>query len=420
MIRLGRSPNPLLGILVLAVSNAACEGASERTTSLGVTRVDSAGVVIVTSETAADDVAAYATLDSVPTLRLGSADGVAEEQFGHVAGLAPLSDGGVAVLDQQAAEVRVFGPDGTYLRAIGHKGEGPGELAYPFALASLARDVLVVYDWGNGRVTHFTLDGEVDRISTLQLGGHERPYFASFFGDGSMVGYLRLEGVRQRLNTNDQPAFLLDSAALVLTDSNGVLKDTIGVFPGFEVVSRVYRMGDDVSIGMVPAAFARTLVFAAVPNGVWVGFSDDFSLRLVDPNDGRVTRILRAPGLQRPLTNREADAVLDSALASATEPEDRRTTEEWYEVSPRSAQRPAYDRLVVDDEGRLWLRDWPGAYSDVEHWWVFDREGALLGSADAPRRAQLIAVRNGQAWALLQDDLGVECVVRYTMHTLGV
>jgi hypothetical protein len=130
-------------------------------------------------------------------------------------------------------------------------------------------------------------------------------------------------------------------------------------------------------------------------------------------------RILRAPGLQRPLTAAEAEAVLDSALASAEKPDDRRMTQEWYDASPRAPRRPAYDRLVVDDEGRLWLRDWPGAHTDVEHWWVFDREGALLGSADAPRRARLMAVRHGQAWGLQQDDLGVEYVVRYALHTVG-
>ena len=43
----------------------------------------------------------FATLDSVPGLRLGSLDGTPEEQFGTVSDVLPLADGGVAVLDGQ-------------------------------------------------------------------------------------------------------------------------------------------------------------------------------------------------------------------------------------------------------------------------------------------------------------------------------
>jgi len=71
---------------------------------------------------------------------------------------------------------------------------------------------------------------------------------------------------------------------------------------------------------------------------------------------------------------------------------------------------------VVDDQGHLWLRDWPGAHTDCELWWVFDRDGGLLGSAHAPRGLHLTAVRDGQAWGVVRDDLDVQYVVRYGVH----
>lgn len=416
MTRFGARHPSSLGVLALALSAAACGGGSGHPPSARVTRTDSAGIEIVSNETPADAVPVFATLDSAPSLRLGSADGAKEEQFGSITGVAPLSDGSVAVLDGQAAEVRVFGPNGAYLRTMGQKGEGPGELSYPEALVALAGDTLAVYDRGNGRITRFNPDGEVGRVATLQFDGYERPYFTSFFDDGSMVGYLRLERRDQRLNTSDEQTFVLDSAALTLSGTDGALEDTIGVFPGFEVVSSVSRRDNNVIVQLVPAAFARALVFAAVPGGVWVGFSDHFTLRLLDPADGSVVRIMRAPGLQRPLTDAEANAVLDSALASAEKPEQRRTRQERYEASPRPELRPAYDRLVVDDQGHLWLRDWPGAHTDCELWWVFDRDGGLLGSAHAPRGLQLMTVRDGQAWGVVRDDLDVQYVVRYGVH----
>lgn len=43
--------------------------------------------------------------------------------------VAVLPDGRIAVLDAQAQEIRIFAPDGEHGGTLGHRGEGPGELA---------------------------------------------------------------------------------------------------------------------------------------------------------------------------------------------------------------------------------------------------------------------------------------------------
>ena len=47
--------------------------------------------------------------------------------FGNIRGVQSASDGTIYVLDGQAEEVRIFSPDGEYLRTIVRRGEGPGE-----------------------------------------------------------------------------------------------------------------------------------------------------------------------------------------------------------------------------------------------------------------------------------------------------
>jgi len=398
--------------LPFALLVAACAGDSSGTPTVRVTHSDSAGIQIVTTETSAANAPTFATLDSVPDVKIGALEGPPEEQFGSVGGVAPLSNGGVAVLDGQAAEIRVFSPDGTYVRTVGGKGAGPGELSFPTALAALPGDTLAVYDYRNGRITRFTRDGELGRVTALRLEGYGRPQGTSFFPNGSMVGQLQFRHPGQQLDTREKQTFKLDSAALVLIGTDGVPKDTIGVFPWFESVRSV----SNVAVVFVPSAFARALVFAAVPGGVWAGYGDHFELRLLNSADGSVIRILRASALQRPLADMEAEAVFDSALANAEKPEQRRTKQEWYDVSPRPELRPAYDRLVVDDQGHLWLRDWPGAHTDSELWWVFDRDGGLLGAVRAPSHFHLMAVRANEAWGVVRDSLEVPIVVRFAVH----
>jgi hypothetical protein len=386
---------------------------------LRATRTDSAGIELMTTQTAAADVPAFATLDSVPALRIGSLDGPKEEQFGSVTSLAPLSDGGIAVLDAQAREVRVFGPDGAYVRTVGRQGEGPGELSGPSVVARLGGDTLAVYDYRNGRVTLFGPDGKAARMVTLTSGGYGRPYLASFFPDGSLVGQMWYSGSQSIPGTSDKFTFGVDSVALVVYGADGSFGDTVDVLPGSETLRTVRRSGQMVITNMATTSFGRSNVFAASPDGVWSGFADHFALRLLDPADGHVERILRAPGLDRPLTDAEARQILDEDLAGAKTPTERRMEQQVFDLSPRPEVRPSYDRLVVDDRARLWVREWPGAHRDHRRWWVFGRDGALLGSVTMPGRFRLMAVQGDQAWGVFRDELDVPYVVCYALHTAG-
>jgi hypothetical protein len=400
-------------VLASCGSNSSQGGRSPR-----VTRTDSAGTEIVTTETAAADVPVFATLDSAPGLRIGSLDGPKEEQFGSVTSLAPLADGGIAVLDAQAKEIRIFGPDGAYVRTVGRAGEGPGELSTPRGLAALGGDTLAVYDWRGGRITFFAPDGRVGRTATAFFQGYGQPYRVSFFADGSIVGQSGYSGGRG-IVSGEKPTFVTDSAVLVFSPTDGSPGDTVDILQTGESVRSMHRSGQGVMVLTSTAAFERSNSFAASPDGVWSGYGDRYAVRLLDPSDGHAKRIVRAPGLDRPLTDEEVNAVKKAELADADTPERLRAAQQVIDLSPRPAMRPAFDRMLVDDGGRLWLRDWPGADTDTRRWWVFARDGGLLGSVVVPGKLRLMAIQNGHAWGIVHDELDVPYVVRYTMHAVG-
>ena len=83
--------------------------------------------------------ARYPDLPAIDSVGAEVAEANVDLQFGSVDGADPnltfgairvqaASDGTIYVLDQQAAEVRVFDSDGRYLRTIVLRGEGPGEI----------------------------------------------------------------------------------------------------------------------------------------------------------------------------------------------------------------------------------------------------------------------------------------------------
>ena len=87
--------------------------------------------------------------------RLGSLEGDGPDVFGQIRDVELGPDGELYVLDGQAAEVRVFGGDGVYLRTLGRSGAGPGEFNRPMGMAQDAQGALWVMNWGNARYTGY-------------------------------------------------------------------------------------------------------------------------------------------------------------------------------------------------------------------------------------------------------------------------
>jgi len=407
--------------LTLSLTCAACgENDAASTGRALTTRTDSAGIEIVVSEFAPAGAPVYAIVDSAPSLRIGSLDGPEEEQFGSIRALAPLRDGGIAVLDQQAAQVRLFGPEGAYRGAVGSKGEGPGELTSPASLALLDGDTLAVYDWRARRVTRYTLNGGGAQVRTLQGGGRAMPTSGSFFPDGRMVGSERwFAGTGGGAANEGEDVFAVDSAVIAVYTAEGAFFDTTTVIPNRERIQKWMRVGGGINVIVSSAAFSRTGVFAAHSDGIWAGFGDRWELRLHDPTDGRLRRILRAPALERALTTGEVEAVLAQAMVEDSTPAQRERREIWWDLSPRPEVRPTFDRLLVDDGDRLWLREWPGPGEGPQRWWVFAGAGDVLGSVDAPAGATVLAVSGGAAWAIVRDDFDVPYVVRHKLRVLA-
>jgi hypothetical protein len=400
----------LLALTVVACGDRAADP-SEVTTS----RSDSAGVEIVVVATDRESLPRIAALDGPPTLRLGSLDGPPEEQFGNVADLAPLPDGAVAILDGQADEVRLFEADGTYLGSRGSSGDGPGEFRSPIALSVLSGDTLAVFDNTPRRVTRFGPDGARGRITTLEdVGG--RIARASFLPDGGLVGRARWIAPGGGSLPGADPTFVRDTAVLTLYAPDGSAADTIDVVPGQETITRIEMGGGGISIFRRPAAFARTSVFTVHPEGVWSAASDRFELRLFD-FDGRLLRIVRAPNLERPVTDDLRDAVRERALSEVDAAPDRRLAEGWYDTSPQRQTQPAFDALVTDGGGRLWVREW-SAVEPPTRWWVFAGGGELLGWVETPGGFTILAVTCDDVWGVEHDELDVSYVARYAAPVL--
>lgn len=120
---------------------------------------DSAGVEVVRHGPLADYGRPVYPAEYI--LTIGDMEGPPEMLFAEVAGVELLDDGTVAVLDRDAAEIRQFSPDGSFLRRISRRGSGPGEISGDFTvgLVGIGDGRLLVPDAINQTVSIFDREG---------------------------------------------------------------------------------------------------------------------------------------------------------------------------------------------------------------------------------------------------------------------
>lgn len=81
--------------------------------------------------------------------------------LGNVADVDLLPDGRPVVLDDQSAEILVFGPSGKLMLTLGGKGQGPGEIGLGVEVEVGPDGVITVVDAGNQRLTQWSRDGRL-------------------------------------------------------------------------------------------------------------------------------------------------------------------------------------------------------------------------------------------------------------------
>lgn len=109
-------------------------------------------------------------------LEIGTRTGGGPESFGHVVDVAVDALGRIWVLDRQASEIRVFGPDGDFVRRVGGEGQGPGEFGDPLGVDVSPDGEIWVLDVGNQRISvHDTAGrylGQLRRLAGAHSGYH--------------------------------------------------------------------------------------------------------------------------------------------------------------------------------------------------------------------------------------------------------
>ena len=215
---------------------------------------------------------------------------------------------------------------------------------------------------------------------------------------------------------SDEPTFRWSNALAYADEADSdivVLREDI---PGFE---RFQFLQDGVPITSGPRPWGRTLSFASTAEGVWMSTGDAYEIEFLDWTGTTTRRILWA-GPDQTITNAHLDTHRDE-LCGAYRIMD---VDNWEEMCAGrwEAERgffpsifPAVSRMLVADDGRLWVEHFRRPRSARE-WIIFDRNDRWVATVRIPARMYLQDA--GADWVLVRhttDDLGVETLAVYSL-----
>lgn len=346
-----------------------------------------------------------------PMLAIGLVEGPDEYLFRRVTA-ARLADGGVVAAVEGMDEVRRFGPDGGHLWTSGREGEGPGEFGGVRLLTGCTTaESIVAYDYRNNRVT--VLDANGNPVQNVQA-----------MWDGVPVYEIRC-AADQRFpvsNSSDDPP---ESGPYRWANSIGVATATGSDFaveplrsgvPGAERVQVVLEGGQSASF---PRTWGKDLEFVATGEGVWLGTGDGYELELVDWS-GATARRIRWNGPDQAVTNEHVEAHRDqirrqySGSSSDWEARFRSRWEEEAKYLPSTF--PSFSRVLLSDDGALWIEHFHRPGTERREWVVFSTAGEWLHTVDLP--ARMVLQDAGADWILTRttDELGVERIELYALE----
>jgi hypothetical protein len=366
---------------------------------------DSAGVRIIENPAPDPNAPALWSVAPTPTVDIGVLEGDEAYQLSQVGGAVRLSDGRIVVANGGSQEVRYFDSTGRHLATVGRKGGGPGEFEQLGSVMALRGDTVAAYDWSLRRVSLFDAAGRFVWSFSLEFSAGS-PMPLGRFADGSWLCN-RLFSFRPGASGTQ---VVRDTMALLVFDSAGAFRDSLGRFPGPDWYIRT--QGHSAMASSLP--FGATTEAAVAQDRFYVGHSDHYEItRFTEA--GAPDEIIRVAWTPVPVTGEDVERHKAERLANA-DAGVRQSLERLYQDIPFPSTFPAFTDFMVDPLGDLWVLAASRPGDDHPRWTVFAPDGLALGVVETPPGVTVRDIGRDYVLGTWRDDLDVQHVRLYALQ----
>ena len=287
----------------------------------------------------------------VEDLRIGGEDSEMT-MFTDIRGIVAGPLGHIFVLDARPQEIRVFDRAGRFVRLAARRGQGPGEIANANGMV-VHNDTIWVNDPSNGRWSAYSAaDGKYLRQMTIPIRSYGFLWEAGVDLQGRVLDPMLITS--DRVDPATKRPIMEPRIRRVRLD--GTVVDTIpaAVCDQRSPPARTSFTGSTPGVGnrFISIPFLpRTLSVLDGRSGYWCSPNDEYLLAHRSVPSGDTLHVVRQRYARIPVSREQRDSAVASARKALAE---YRNVDADYSLIP--SVQPVFQRLDVDDQGRLWAR----------------------------------------------------------------
>lgn len=295
--------------------------------------------------------------------------------FSEIRDIAVDAEDGIYVLDRRECHVKVFDKSGKYVKTIGNKGQGPGEMSSSSSLQITPQNEIAVNDSSARKIHFFTLDGKfLHAVSQTNM---------SFFTDPKIDN----DG-----NITASYMIMDNEVTYVLKKFDHQLKELL---PIFSTVILKYPNFDP----FFPQCYWD---INEEGNIIW-GFADKYELFIIDSEGKTVKKITREYESIK-ITDEEKESIIEERFGG-TENLDSMVKLIWTD------HHNPFIYLYVDDEGRIYTQTYEKELKSGYYYDVFAPDGKYM--AKIPLKSRPYVIKKDKLYTIEEDEEGYQLVKRY-------
>jgi hypothetical protein len=336
------------------------------------------GVIIVKNPK--EPIHKFPVLELTQDLVIKGSEEIEEQMFQSIHTLDVDGAGKMHILDEQAGNIKVFDHDGSFVKTIGRKGQGPGEFGMPISLFFSQQNQIIVNDMGQRKIQYFDKDGNY--LKEFSIADKFLFFGPMVTSTGDLVVTYTIPQekpltVLQKLNPEFEP--ILTFASLPM-DTPPV----IDIFVARSLTSLRWAV-----------TYNDEIVWADIKN-------PEYELRFFD-TDGNLKRIITREYDPVSLTIEDSKRLIDETFGN-------NPTDQWDIRFPDNY--PPFSGFSFDDQGRLFVKRYEKeAHKEGGLYDIFDSEGKYTAQVRLAMNPMIW--KKGHMYTIEDDAEGFKAVKRY-------
>jgi hypothetical protein len=323
-------------------------------------------------------------------------------EFNAISGVVMQKNGGI-VVPNNMEELCYYDGRGAFRKKTGRKGAGPGEFAFLEQAALYRGDSIVTTDRFQRRISIFGPAGEPGRQFPIQAP-------ESLASPGNVLALMNGEFLLSFMEfhtTAPQREAMVFYQQLVRASATGAAGARVLRIVQGEHFVQALRPEDNMgSTAYWDLEWGRKTSWSVTPAGFIAGDGGDNVVREYDAS-GQV-RVLHVVPLSRARVTSELIAEYKKAELASAKPARRAMTERLVNEMPYPAEKPAYNNMIADHAGPIWVQSYPDTTGS--YWLRLDPAKATTTAFRFPPKFRLYAVRDDKACGVGRDDDDLQTV----------